>query len=431
MLKTPSFSDFNVIKHSAVLSNGVRVTLFERPKTPITVQLSFLSGSRFDPVGKEGLAHFTEHMVTAGTKKFPSSDVMASFIQGLGGSYNASTGIDVFRIYVSLVESEDFPKAVDLINEIINYPLFNSKIVETERGAVLRELDRREANPNVSLQDISHKLFLQNTLCGRFMGGYKETVELITKEDIVSYYNAMLTSGRAGITIGGGIGMDEVMKGLESGLIMHRSDRFVVGDTLPVIRNKAVEIKRYTTNDQLNINFGFRVCARYTEDEIPLILLGNIMGGGFASALYKKLRFEKGLVYTVGAGYGGSIDRGSFTVTTEISKKNLPEVLDIIGGEFERAVFGKITSSELDFFKTRKIKSQKRVMETSDSWVGFHAYDELFGNEKRLSLPEFLEKVNQVTLDDITRVSKKYLAKDSWYLAVCGDIEEKDIVVHY
>lgn len=431
MLKIPSFSDFNVTKHSAILSNGVRVTLFERPKAPITIRLSFLSGSRFDPVGKEGLAHFTEHMVVAGTKKFPSSDVIATFIEGLGGYYNASTGLDVFNIHTAVVEPEDFPQAVTLVNEVVNFPLFDTKIIETERGSILREYGRTESNPGMYLHIVRRNLFFQDTPSSRATLGSKETIEAITKEDLVSYYNAMLTSGRAQITISGGIGIDEVVKGLESGLVMQKSSRFVINEMLPIIRKKAVEIKKYTTNDQLNIDFGFRASPRYTEDEIPLTLLGNIMGSGFASVLYKKLRSEKGFVYGVSAGYGGSVDAGSFAVTTSIAKKNLQEVLDIISGEFDRATLGKITTIELDFFKTKRIKSQKRIMQTSDSWVDFHAYDELIGNEKRLSLPEFLEKINQVTLDDITRVSKKYLVKDSWYLAVCGDIEEKDIVVHY
>lgn len=431
MLKIPSFSDFNITKHSAVLSNEVRVTLFERPKTPITIQLDFLSGSRFDPVGKEGLAHFTEHMVAVGTKKFPSSDVMATFIGGLGGSYNASTGLDTFSIFVSLVEPEDFPQAVTLINEMVNSPLFDLKTIETERGSILRELGMKESSPEDYLSVVRRSLFLQDTLCSRPTLGSRETIEAITKKEIVSYYDTMLTSGRAGITICGGISMDEVVKGLESGLVMRKSSRFVIKEALPIIRNRVIEIKRYTTNDQLNIDFGFRACPMYTEDEVPLALIGNIMGDGFASALYKKLRFEKGLVYYVSAGYGGSVDRGSFSVTTGISKKNLQEVLDIICGEFERATLGKIAAEELEFFKTRRIKSQKRIMQTSGSWVDFHAYDELIGNKKRLSLPEFLKKVSEVTLDDITRVSKKCLTKGSWYLAVCGDIEEKDIVVHY
>jgi predicted Zn-dependent peptidase len=162
-----------------------------------------------------------------------------------------------------------------------------------------------------------------------------------------------------------------------------------------------------------------------------MILLGNIMGGGAASALYKKLRYEKGLVYGVNAGYGGGADVGYFTVTTEIAKSNLLEVLNICTSEFERATSGGVTNEELEFFKTRKIKSQKRVMQTSDSWVDFHAYDELIGNKKRLSLPEFLKEINEVSINDITRAAKKYFGRGLWYLAVCGDVDEKDISVNF
>ncbi len=431
MIKIPSFADFNVTKHTAILKNGLKVALFEKPGAPISIELSFLSGYRFDPVGKEGLAHFTEHVILSGTKNFPSNEAMATFIGGLGGDYNAFTGSDMLAILVSLVEEEDFPQAVTLIDEIINRPLIDAKTIETERASILQELARIESVPGEYLSIVEQGLYFQGTLCSRPGLGTKSTIAAITKKDMVSYNKKMLTSGRAQMTICGGISMDKVVNILEKGLTIRKSENFVIGGPLPVIRKKAIKIENYKTNDQLSISFGFRACPMFTEDQIPLIVLASIFSGGFASSLYRRLRSEKGLVYFVDAGYCGGYDFGSFSVTTEMDKKNLQEVLDIICDEFRRSVQGNITNKELLFHKQQGIKSQKRNMETSDSWVAFHSYGELVGDKDRLTLPEYLKQVNNVTINDITRVAKKYFTKDSWYLAICGNIKEKEIVINY
>ena len=48
-----------------------------------------------------------------------------------------------------------------------------------------------------------------------------------------------------------------------------------------------------------------------------------------------------------------------------------------------------------------------------------------------MTVPDQLNAIEKVTLEDLQRVGKKYFKKDSWYLAMCGDIEEKDFSVNY
>ena len=65
--------DFGVERQETILSNGVKLILFNRKGMPVNIRVSFLAGSRFDQIGKEGSAHFLEHMLVAGTKNFPTN----------------------------------------------------------------------------------------------------------------------------------------------------------------------------------------------------------------------------------------------------------------------------------------------------------------------------------------------------------------------
>ena len=92
-------SDFGIKRESGILRSGVRLTVFRKPSAPIYTSFAFLSGGRFDTVGKEGLAHFMEHMIVAGTKKFPTKDKLAEYLESYGGAFHASTGNEVMNLY--------------------------------------------------------------------------------------------------------------------------------------------------------------------------------------------------------------------------------------------------------------------------------------------------------------------------------------------
>ncbi|OGC57049.1 hypothetical protein A2976_02675 [candidate division WWE3 bacterium RIFCSPLOWO2_01_FULL_41_9] len=92
---------------------------------------------------------------------------------------------------------------------------------------------------------------------------------------------------------------------------------------------------------------------------------------------------------------------------------------------------GKITADELSFAKDKIIKSTRRQMQTAGSWVGFHAFGELIDPENYLKLDDYLNRVNAITLKDLSVVGAKYFRKDSWYLAMTGDIDESDVTVNY
>ncbi len=79
--------DFGVKREERTLRNGCRVILYKKKNCPLFVKTCFLAGSRFNPEGKDGLAHFVEHMLVAGTKKFRSKDLLSMFLERYGGSF--------------------------------------------------------------------------------------------------------------------------------------------------------------------------------------------------------------------------------------------------------------------------------------------------------------------------------------------------------
>lgn len=422
--------DLGTTRHETTLSNGVRLVFFERPGAPLSLRALFFSGARFDPQEKEGLAHFMEHMIVAGTKRFPTKDKLAAYIEQYGGKFSAFTGSEGLAVNVAVADPGDIDVLIEVLNEILIAGLFNEKSLETERLSILKEIGDRKSDPGDMLWELYAKLFFQEQDLGHSVLGSEKSVRAISRDDILNYYNSSLVSGRAVFVGSGGISPSVLKQKLEA-IPLPVSGELKIGNPLPVIRNENTLVETYVGKDQVHLMIGFRTCASFHPDMPALDILATILGGGRASSLTRLLRQEKGLVYTVSAGSSGYSDTGTWRVRTSTGKDKVQEVLDIICGEFNRVYEGKVTPEELQFVKDKIVKSQRMELQTSGSWVDFHCYRELVTPTMRWTVRDFIEDISSVTMEDLARVGEQYFTKGSWFLAMCGDIDKDKIAVNF
>ncbi len=421
--------ELGVTLRETTLSNGCKVVLFERPKMPLAINIIFLSGSRFDKNGKEGTSHFLEHMIVAGSKKFPSKDKLAAYIEQYGGVFNASTSSDTMNIRVSIGDPSDMSKAFDVLHEILLDPFFEEKTLETERGSVLREIGQNKSSPQGLVSRMYYDLFFQGTEAGRVVAGSEDSVKLITKEDISNFYKDNLVSGRMAMSISGGVSLEDVAREAENKILLPQSTRLILEKDLPIVRGKPVMIAEDKNTDKVNLIFGFRTPRENHVDVPALRVITNIIGGGRASTLLTKLRYEKGLVYGISAGAYTLPDAGITYVQTSVLKEKLQETLDIITMELKRIVNDGLTNDEVSFAKNKIIKSKRMQMQTSESWAGFGSYTDITG-PKIITLSDYVVEIEAVTQEDTKRVAGKYFTSNNWYLAMHGDVKENEIRIN-
>ena len=424
-------SDFDVSRKETTLSSGTRLVTFEKKGLPIYIEVLFRSGSRYDPIGKEGLAHFTEHMIVAGSKNYPSQEKLSTFIERLGGAYGASTSAEVVTISVAVGDPNDIGAVAVLIHEMLDEALFETESIENERKAILKELGDKKGNPEDYIWELYKRLFFQETSVGRSIIGNEQTISDITRVDLINYYRNSLVSGRMGIVAGGEVDINKTADEIEKHLKIKSSPKPDFDKKLPEFRNKTTLSHIYPGIDQIQIIIGFRTVSETHPDAPILDMIASISGGSRASSLLRKLRYETGLVYGVSAFSVAGSDHGTWGVITSTTSNKVNEVLTILSTEFKRIYEGGITQEELSFAKDRIIKSKRRYMQTSSSWVLFHSFGELIDPKNYLRLDAYLNTIEKVTLEDITRVGEKYIKPSKWYLATTGDISEADLKMDY
>jgi predicted Zn-dependent peptidase len=150
-------------------------------------------------------------------------------------------------------------------------------------------------------------------------------------------------------------------------------------------------------------------------------LLASILGGGTSSRLWQKVREERGLAYSVGAGSGTFSDVGVFTIYAGTSPKQLDEVLDLSLDEVRRIVNEVVPDDELALVKEQAISAVLLGLESSSARAGTLARQEIIHN-RHISADEMIQSLEAVTSAEIQAVARKYFTTENLALGALGNL---------
>src|SRR3989344_8844361 len=304
-------SEFGISFSKSRLDNGVNVFLFRKIGMPICVRATFFAGSRFDSI--LGTAHFLEHMLVAGTQKFPSKDKLAEPLERVGGSFSANTSQNNIRLNITIPRKEDLNIGLEILQEMLQNSLFYDKTIENERGSILSEIGEDDEDPYQILNDIYYHAIFNNTALENRVIGNKDSVNKILKQDLLKYKDTFLNTGRMSVLISGDITMNECLPLLTKYLNDHKIEkRFSMPRKADINRGGYLTYVPFKDNKQVYAKIGFRTIGLNESDReiFSLDLIAGILGKGRASRLVKELRYKRGLVYSVGAWHRNYPDAG-------------------------------------------------------------------------------------------------------------------------
>ncbi len=175
-----------------ILPNQLRVLVVSDPQADkAAAALNIQVGSNANPPGREGLAHFLEHMLFLGTEKYPEADAYQQFISANGGSHNAFTAYDQTTFFFD-IKADALPDALDRFAQFFIAPLFSPDYVDRERHAVHSEFKAK-------IRDDGRRLYVASKLAmnpkhpySRFMVGNLDTLSdrdgASIRDDLIQFY---------------------------------------------------------------------------------------------------------------------------------------------------------------------------------------------------------------------------------------------------
>lgn len=412
--------DFQIELQKAVSSSGVRFIHYKKPNAPIAITIGSRSGSRFDPKGKEGLAHFLEHMVFMGTEKFPNKKELSLVLGDTGSLYSAGTGTEAVKFEFTLARKEDLVLVADIIDQLINKPLLLDNRIESEKKVIITEITSKlDTNNRIISNNIKKLMFGDNPITNNF-SGYEESVNKINRDDLEDYLKNTFPQDLVVVSCGG-CDISDLMAVFSPILPYKPLINFQKAEVIQ--KSSHYGVTKMSDRKLLYGQLAFPTCSISSKDKLALNMLSSYLGGGKTSLFKEILRYDNGLLYAVSSGNSYYSDTGYFHVGFSLKKENLELVLNKIFEAIATLNEKGLPEDSLNLIKNRIVNSSTIHMQTVWAWMDYQFYKELLIKDNNYYYNDFLNDISNISKEDIVKVSKEYLTKKNSYLWIVGDID--------
>jgi len=376
-------------------------------------------GSRYETKDINGISHFLEHMVFKGTKKYPTTDDV-NFIERLGGLQNAYTDIDV-TCFHNKVLGEDWKSGLEINKELALYPRLEEQYVDKERNVILEEMKKYEDEPAIKVGEVFHHMLYPDAQLGMRIIGEEASLLAATAKKLQDYHDAWYQPERIVVVLAG-----KFTEEVKNECVAAATEWF---GTLPVQKTGDIErvtdrqdaprVECVTKKDamQAHITLGFRTHNRYAEDRYAANVFNLLFGVSFTSRLFKEIREKRGLCYTIRSSTDSFEDVGYWSIYAGVATNKVTEATAGIMQEIRKVYDEGVTEEEVRI----AIKRLKTMLafraedpEFATEWYG---RQELY-HIPILSLTEYVERIEQVTKEEINAMLKKYILSNNLNLAV-------------
>lgn len=280
-----------------ILPNGVRV-LAERMEglRSVAVGVWFNAGSVYEPERTSGVSHFVEHMLFKGTRKRNASDIAAE-MDAIGANLNAFTAKECTCFHVTVLE-EHLEQAVELLADITQNSVIDPDELEREKQVILEEIAMTEDSAeDLVFERAGEQLFFKTPLEREILGS-AASVGALTRDDLLAYMQTHYTGENLVIAAAGSLSPDTLFALAEryfSDVPRGTRQKAPAVTVRHGLRCTAVE----KDAEQIHLCLSIPGAALGTDAFESLAVLSNALGGGMSSRLFRSIREERGLAYSV------------------------------------------------------------------------------------------------------------------------------------
>lgn len=315
------------------MNNGLRCVVQSTASPVSYIGLAINAGSRDDPQGQFGIAHFLEHTIFRGTANH-TDRYISSRLEDIGGELNAFTAKEMTMIH-SVAPAGYTDRALALLADLVKNANFPSPEIDRERNIIIEELHAYEDSPSDSVFDIfDEQIYAGNGLSHNILGS-EESLQQLDAVKARAFLDRYYTPGNMVLYVVDP-NPDKSLKMIEK--------RF--GDlrfpTMPILRTEPAiaatfDETRDDGNAQANTLVGVRVPGYNHPLTYPLRLMANILGGpAMNSVLNWQIREKRGWAYSVDAYLELYSDAGTFMVYFGSDPKNTKKCQQLIRNEIDR-----------------------------------------------------------------------------------------------
>lgn len=402
-----------------VLPNGLTVVVEEDHSAPVaTVQFFVGTGSVYENeyLGT-GISHLLEHVISDGTRTRNVAEIERDRAR-LGNASNAYTSKSTVGYYV-VTSGQQVTEAIDHLADFIFFPTFPPEAVETQKGIITREMARGEDEPGRELYNLFAATMFRVSPEGNRIIGYPDQFDELSRDALVALHQRYYVPRNVVAVAIGDFSAPDVLAHMREvlGPIPPRALRPPV---LPTEPPQVAPRRSERRNDQVSRTYfmlGYPSVSLFSEDMYPLDVASYVLSNGDASRLVAKLRDEQGLVDSVTTmSYTPAYDAGFFAVSAVAMPDRAAAAEQAILAELARLQREPVSEAELDRAKRQKEADLLFARVTTQGRAELYGGDLLTTGDIGFS-DRYVEKIRQVTAQDIQRVARRYFVPSRYNYA--------------
>jgi len=404
------------------LPNGITILTRSNFESPSVVINGYLpSGSLFDPPEKLGLSYFTALALMRGAGKRNFQEIFNS-LETVGASLGFSASVHN-TTFGGRSLAEDLPLMLGVLADCLRTPTFPPDQIERLRAQLLTGLALRAQDT----ADMASITFDAAVFAGHPYGnpedGYVETVQPITRADLVDFHKRRYGPRGAVIVVVGAVTADHVIEQIRKVLGDWQNPEQTDPPALPAIAPLTQTIRKHvplagkSQNDLVIGTLGPKRCA---TDYLAASLGNSVLGQfGMMGRIGEVVREQAGLAYYASTSLNAWIESGSWEVSAGVNPANTQRAIDLIRSEIERFVREPVSAEELENSQANYIGRLPLSLESNAGVAGAILNLERF----QLGLDYYLrypERVQRVTVEAVLEAAQHYLDPDKLAIISAG-----------
>ncbi len=336
----------------------------------------------------------------------------------------------VIKFYLETLNDNFLPnkeklssKAISLLLDVLFNPLtenkkFKKDYVESEKKTIKRLIEGRIDNKDMYAYTRCIEEMYKEKPYGLYKYGYIEGLKEINEENLYEYYLKLLNEAKIDIFVSGDFLDDKILETITSNVNIQklegREDKHVI-NTEETEKKEKIDIQ--TIKEEKDVTQGKLVIGMDIDYYKPnskyaMCIYNVILGESATSKMFQNVREKAGLAYSARSTY--LRQKNNIFIRAGIEIKNFDKALEIIRKQIEEMKDGNFTDADIENAKKYMIAGIKTVQDEQDSEITYYMGQEMSG--KLLTFEEYINKINEVTKEDVLNISNNIHINTIYFL---------------
>lgn len=425
-LKFPPLRPIQIPKVAAfTLPNGMKLYLLEDHELPIIHGVAQVrTGNLFDPAEKIGLATMTGMVIRTGGTRTKTGEQLDEQLENIAASVESEIGESGGSVSFSALK-ENTDEVLGVFKDVLTAPEFRPDKITLAKTQLNGGIARRNDDARgVAEREFADIVYGKDTPYGWDME--YATVNRITRADLQDFYKRYFFPANIELGVWG----DLDTAGMKAKIEKLFSDWAVEQPPVPEfpkVRGQAapgtyLAVKKDVTQTFFSIG---QLGGEFKDKDYPaLVIMADILGGGFRSRLVERVRTKMGNAYDIGAGWDANYDHpGWFEISGGTKSLSTVETFQAIQEEVDRIRTSEVTEEELKTAKDTALNSLVFAYDTRAKTLARMLTYEYYGYP-----PDFIEQYQKaleaVTRADVLRVAKEHLNPAAFTTVAVGNPDD-------